>query len=84
MMKFCASTQMRDDVVAMVGEAFADWSEGRDGVVLDDEQAHGSQHNVNHSGTNEIMDEGQPLGGEASPEGGSGARPSSDVKYVST
>ena len=52
------STQMLVDVVPMVGEAFADWSRGRDEVVLDDEQAHGSQHNVNHSGTNEIMDEG--------------------------
>jgi hypothetical protein len=29
------------------------------------------------------MDEGQPRGGEASPEGGSGA-PSFRVKYVST
>lgn len=57
-MKFCASTQVRDDVGPMVGEAFADGSEWRDGVVLGDEHAHGSQHNVNHSGTNEIMDEG--------------------------
>ena len=57
-MKFCTSTEMRDDVVPMVGEAFADGSEGRDGVVLSDEHAHCSQHNVNHLGTNEIADEG--------------------------
>ena len=56
----------------------------RDGVVLDDERAHGSQHNVNHSGTNEIVDEGSAAWRDASPEGGSGARPGSDVKYVST
>ena len=57
-MKFCASTQMRGDVVPMVGEAFADRSEGRGEVVLDDKHAHGSQHNVNRLGTNETMDEG--------------------------
>ena len=53
--------------------------------MLDDEQAHGSQHNVNHSDTNEIMDEGViGVAVKRRPEGGSGARPSSDVKYVST
>ena len=82
-MKFCASTQMRGDVVPTVDEAFADWSEGQGEVVLDAEHAHGSQHNVNRSGTNETVDEGHPLVSEASPDGGSGARPSSDVKYVS-
>jgi hypothetical protein len=75
---------MRGDVVPTVDEAFADWSEGQGEVVLDAEHAHGSQHNVNRSGTNETVDEGHPLGGEASPEGGSGARMGSDVKYVST
>ena len=52
--------------------------------MLDDEQAHGSQHNVNHSDTNEIMDEGVSRLAVKRAEGGSGARPSSDVKYVST
>ena len=82
-MKFCASRQMRVTSHPWSAKR-SPIGPTRDGVVLDDERAHGSQHNVNHSGTNEIVDEGQPLGGEASPEGGSGARPSSDVKYVST
>jgi len=56
----------------------------RDGVVPDDERAHSSQHNVNHSGTNEIVHEGVSRVADASPEGGSGTRMGSDVKYAST
>jgi len=52
--------------------------------VPDDERAHSSQHNVNHSGTNEIVHEGVSRVADASPEGGSGTRMGSDVKYAST